>query len=105
MAAESLAAPFAMGAGEVDFAGHALAEEGGRGRFHHLGDELVTGRSGERVVSAPDLEIGIADAAGQQTEEREALGTRRNRQRAGGDYAILQVKREHGVVTDRKSTR
>ena len=46
---------------------------------HHLGDELVTGRSGEAVVAALQFEIGIADAAGQQAEQREALGTRGNR--------------------------
>ena len=97
VASHALAAPFAMRAGEVDFAGHAFADEGGGAGFHHLGDELVAGRSGEGVVAALQFEIGIADAAGQQAEESEPLGTRRNRQVADGDGAILQVNCDHAL--------
>ena len=97
MASQVPAAPFAIGTGQVDLAGHTLADEGVCIGFHHLGDEFVTGRSGEAVVAALQFEIGIADAAGQQAEEREALGTRRNWKRAGGDCAILQVNCEHAL--------
>src|ERR1035437_4926613 len=83
-----------MRAGEVDLAHHTLAEERARAGFHHLGDELVTGCSGERVIAALEFEIGMADAAGQQAQEGEPLRTRRNRQRAGGDCAIRPVNRD-----------
>jgi len=90
-------APFAMRAGEVDLAGHAPAAERGRVRLHHLGDELVAGRSGEPVVAALQLEIGIADAAGQQAQQCEPLRARWNGQGAGSDGAILQVNCEHAL--------
>jgi len=86
-----------MRAGEVDLAHHTLAEERARAGFHHLGDEFVTGSAGEPVIAALQFEIGMADAAGQQAQESEPLGTRRNRQRAGGDYAILQVNCDHAL--------
>src|ERR1019366_953032 len=104
VASQSAAAPFAMGAGEIDFSGHALAEERGRVRFGHLGDELVTGRTGEGVVAALEFEIGVADAAGQEAQEREARGPGRDGQGAGGDDAVFQVNCqvncEHALIIE-----
>ena len=82
MASEAFAAPFAVRAGEVDFAGDAFAGERGGIGFDHFGDELVAGSSGEAVVAALQFEIGIADAAGEEAEESEALGAGRNGQGA-----------------------
>ena len=89
-----------MRAGEVDLAGDTLSDEGARIGFYYLGDEFVTGRSGEAVVAALQFEIGIADATGQQAQEREAPGTLRNWERAGGDCAILQVNCEHALIIE-----
>ena len=77
MASQTLAAPLALRAGQIDLAHDALADQAGRIGLHHLGDEFVAGRAGEAVVAALKLEIGIADAGGQQAQQRKALGARR----------------------------
>jgi hypothetical protein len=74
MAAEIAAAPFTSAAGEVDLAGHALAEPGFVLRFGHFADELVAGGAGEAVVAALEFEVGGADAGGEQADARESLG-------------------------------
>ena len=48
-----------------------------RVRLHDLGDELVPGSARKAVVAALQFQIGIADAARQQAQQRKALGTRR----------------------------
>ena len=97
VASEAFAAPFAVRAGQVDFAGDALAGEGWSIGFDHFGDEFVAGSSGEAVVAALQFEIGIADAGHEEAEEGEPLGAGRDGQGAGGDCAILQMNCEHAL--------
>ncbi len=47
-----------------------------------FGDEFVAGSAGEAVVAALEFEIGVADAGGEQAQQGEAFGPRRNGQRA-----------------------
>ena len=74
MPAESLAAPIAAAALEIDLAHHAAADQVAPLRFHHFADELMAGNAGKAVIAALQFEIGIADAAAQQANERETLG-------------------------------
>jgi hypothetical protein len=74
MASEAAPAPVAGAAGQVDLAGDAAANPGGRIRLDHLADELVAGRAGEAVVTMLEFEIGIADAGAEQADEGEARG-------------------------------
>ena len=100
VATESAEAPFAAGAGEVDFAGDALAEERGGIGFGHFGDEFVAGGAGEAVVAALQFEIGIADAGGEQPEEGEPRGADGHGDLAGGDEAIFQMNGEHALIIE-----
>src|SRR5262249_8452830 len=60
VAAQSLSAPVAPAAGEVDLADDASPEERGVARPLDQADELVSGDPGKVVVSAPQLQIGVA---------------------------------------------
>ncbi len=100
VAGEAAAAPLAVGAGEIDFAGDAAADEGASVRFDDFGDEFVAGGAGEAVVAALKLEIGIADAGGEQAKQGEALGPGRHGHLAQGDGTILQMYREHPPIIE-----
>jgi hypothetical protein len=43
-------------------------------RLDHLGHEFMAGRAGEAVVAALQFQVGIADAAAEQAEQRVAFG-------------------------------
>src|SRR5258706_1624446 len=80
MASEPASAPFAMTAGEIDFAGHALPRPRWVTRtFYDLTDEFMPRRARESVVSTLQLQIGGTDAGGQQANAGEALGDTRQR--------------------------
>ncbi len=60
-------------ASQIDFADHPLPHQLAVVGFDNLAHELVAGCSGETVVAALQFEIGIADAAAQQTNPRKAV--------------------------------
>mmetsp|Transcript_19824 Transcript_19824/g.63067 ORF Transcript_19824/g.63067 Transcript_19824/m.63067 type:complete len:201 (-) Transcript_19824:81-683(-) len=65
------AARAARPAGEVDVPAHALADEirGGGGRFLHHPNKLVADNPLEAHVPLDDLEVGIANTCGQNTND------------------------------------
>ena len=64
--AETLAAPVATAATEIDFAHHAPANQFAPARLHYFADELMARNSVEAVIAALQFQIRIADAAAQQ---------------------------------------
>jgi len=101
MAAEAAPAPVAPAAGQIDLSDHAAANPRGRIRFDHLADEFVAGRAGEAVVSALELEIGIADAAAEQANEGEACGPVGARLVAQFDASVFKVYGQHHLFQGR----
>jgi len=92
--AMALEAPRAPGAGmarEVDFSDHPPARERMRVRLNHFAYEFMTGRAGEAVVAAPELKVGIADAAREEPDQRKALGALRPRDVAKIHAAVFNV--------------
>ena len=79
VAFESASAPGAAAAGEVDFPHDAASDEGVGIRFDDFPHEFMARRAGEAVISALELEVGIADSAGQKTDQRKAFGPGRAR--------------------------
>ena len=63
VAAQSLAAPVAIRASQVDFPDHAFADQLAVIRLHDFRDELVSRGARESIVSALEFDVGIADAA------------------------------------------
>jgi hypothetical protein len=74
MTSETAPAPFALIAGEVDFADRAPAHQGRRVRFDYFAHEFMTRRAGKAVIPALKFEVGIADAATKQANQCEAGG-------------------------------
>jgi len=108
VASQATRAPWAMAAGEIDFAGDAAANPLGLAgaRFvngHHLSDEFVAGRAGESVVAALQLEVGRADAGGQQADAREAFGDARKRGAAQFHAAGFEMDGKHGPFSQRRA--
>jgi len=89
MASETASAPFAVTAGEIDFAGYALPS------LHDLTDEFMARRSGKAVVSTLQFQIGGADPSGQQPNASEALGDAGQRLAAHFDAARLKMNGKH----------
>jgi hypothetical protein len=89
MAAELARAPFAMAAGEIDFAGYTFS------RIHHFTDEFVARRSLKTVVSTLKLEVCRADSGRQQADARESLGNTRQRPSADFDPARFEMDGKH----------
>ena len=95
MAAHTATTPRTIVTAEVDFADDALANEiAGIGR-DYFADELVAGNAGESVVSAPEFEIGVADASLDQADKGEAIGPIRFRRLPDGGGARFQVNGNH----------
>src|SRR6185369_4504542 len=65
-------APLAGAAAQVDFADDAAADQLATVGFDDFPDEFVSGSARESVVSALELEIGIADAGAQHPDEGES---------------------------------
>ena len=83
---------------EVDFSDHPPARERMRVRLNHFAYEFMTGRAGEAVVAALQLQIGIADAREQQTNQSEAFGTLGARRMANFDNARVEMDRDHAPI-------
>jgi hypothetical protein len=67
VAAQASLAPFAVPAGEVNFAGYAASDPfraGSRNR-HHFANEFMSWGPGESIVAALQFEIGGTDTGGQ----------------------------------------
>jgi hypothetical protein len=79
MPAEAALAPLAMPTGQIDFAYDAFPDPRFVGGLRYLAHELVTGRTGESVVSALKFEIGGADSGREQANPGESLGYARQR--------------------------
>src|SRR5436309_305815 len=77
VAAEPARAPCAAAVSQIDFTRHAGADPGGIFSIGAFAGEFVSGRAGEAVVAALQLEIGRAYSGGQQTNPRESLGNSR----------------------------
>jgi hypothetical protein len=95
VAAQSPRAPIAPAARKIDLADNPLPRELSIIRFDHLTHELVAWRSAESVIAALQLEVGIADAAVEQTYERESLRPARHRNAAGLDAPVLYINGSH----------
>ncbi len=74
VAAQTLAAPLAVRASEIDFAHHAFGQQRAVVRCGHFGHKFVPGRAGEAIVAALQFQIGIANAGHQQAQQRVARG-------------------------------
>ena len=98
VAAQFAPAPLAAAAGQIDFADHAPAHQRAIVRFHHHADELVPRCAAKTVVAALELEVGVADAAAQQADEREASGAAGRPAPPHLDAAVFQVNGEHEPV-------
>ena len=66
--------------------------------LHNFADELMAGRAGEAVVAALQLQIGIADAREQQTNQSEAFGTLGARRMANFDNARVEMDRDQAPI-------
>jgi hypothetical protein len=69
--------PFAAPAGEVDFTNDALSDEGTIVRFDDLTHEFMARTTAEAIIAVLQLEVGVADAGGQEADERESFGPAR----------------------------
>jgi hypothetical protein len=92
MPAELARAPFAMSAGEIDFAGYAFAG------IDHLADEFVPRRSAKAVIAALEFEVGGADAGGEQADSGETFGHTRQRPAAKFHAARFEMNGEHDLT-------
>lgn len=103
VASQAAPAPAALAAAQVDFADHPAAHQVRIACFNHLADKLMSRRSGEPVVPALQLQIGIADTAAQQAYHREAFWPAGTRYAADVDTTLFQMNRAHGLssITDR----
>lgn len=102
---ESLPAPDAPPAGEVDLADHAFVEPRGLGRPFDDPYELVSGNAREAVVPAPKLQIRIADSGEADADEREAGAEARNRDVPNVGATRFEDQRLHAVIVDRPRIR
>src|SRR5205814_4904220 len=85
----------ARSARQIDFADDAAADKGRVVRFDDLADEFVARRPGKTVVSALKLDIGVANAAGQQPYQRKPFGPPWPRRPAHAYFVVRQVNGEH----------
>ena len=84
-----------MSAGQVDFAHHAPADEVLRiGLFHHA-HKFVAGRSRKAVISALQFEIGIADSAKFEADQRKSGRPLRSGLFPDFHFAAIEINREH----------
>lgn len=72
VATKAALAPLAGPAGQIDLANHPFADESCIVRLNDFADELVAGASAEAVISAPKLNVCVADSASEQTDEGDA---------------------------------
>src|SRR5579862_6139323 len=103
MAPEAAPAPFAFSASQVDFADYAASQQAPVIGFDNLTHEFVARRSRKTVIAALQFQIGVADAAAQQTYPRKAVCAPGQRHAAHTHPALLQMHRAHRSfsITDR----
>src|ERR1700737_1552202 len=99
MAPQTVLTPLAFSAGQIDFAYHALADPFLVVGRYHFAYELMTRNTLEIVVAALELEVGVADSAIQQPNQRESFRTPRTRIVAQRHRATVQTNCEHIVDT------
>lgn len=99
MASQASLAPLAGSACQIDLAHHALADPASIVRRYDLADEFMAGRTAEVVIAALEFEIGVADSAVEQPDQRESFGTARLRLAAHRDRTMIETNREHIVDT------
>ena len=95
MAAESAGTPFAMAAGEIDFAGYGAADPGGIFGLSNFADEFVAGCAAESIVAALQFEIRRTDSGSEHADAREALGNAGERLFANFDASGFEMNGEH----------
>ena len=104
--AQSLAAPVAIAARQIDLPDHALADQLRGIRLRHLRDELVPGRSGEAVVAALQFQVGIADPGREQSQQGEPRRAAPEPERSRtDDLAAFQVNRQHPLIIELHDSR
>src|SRR5439155_27287706 len=89
------AAPVAAAATQIDLAHHAPPDQVAPVRLHHFAHELVPWYARETVIAALQFEVGIADAAAQQPDQRKSSWRARTRNAFHRDTAIFEVNRKH----------
>src|ERR1051326_1884088 len=100
MASEPATAPVAIRACQIDLAGHPLADPLAVIALDDFRHEFVAGRAGEAVIAAAELEIGIADAAYKQPQQRVAFRARGAGHVAHGNRAVFQMNRQHTLIIE-----
>jgi len=75
MPAHPAATPIAFPARKIDFADYAPPQQIRILGFNDFPDKLVSRDTAESVVAATKFEVGIADAARQKSNQREAFFT------------------------------
>src|SRR5579859_4978862 len=95
MPAEAPPAPVAAAATQVDLSHYALPDQFAPPRLHHLTHKLVSRNAGETVIAALQFQIGIADAAAQQPDQRESLRRARPRNSFQRHAPIFYVNCNH----------
>ena len=93
--AETATAPIAFAASEVDLPNNALADPMAGIGVHHFADELMTGSTAEPVITTLEFEIGVADAAVDQSNGGKSFRTPWWCLRAHRYQTILQPDSEH----------
>jgi len=81
--------PLTRAAIQIDLTHDAAADQISAVGFDHFADKLVSGDAGEAVISALQLQVGIADPGAEHAQERKTRGTRRKGRLAHFDAAVF----------------
>jgi hypothetical protein len=95
MPAKPSTAPLAFPTRQIDLAHNAFADPPAVIGINNLADELVSGCSRKTVVTALQLEIGVADSGPQQANERESRSSFRFSSLLNRDAMVLEVYSYH----------
>src|ERR1700722_4213521 len=93
---QAAAAPLAGPESQVDLTYDPAADPFAGIGVQHLAHEFMARRAGEAVISALQFQVGIADAAAEEPDQRESLGTSGARLVAHLDAPVFQVYDQHG---------
>jgi hypothetical protein len=72
MASQPAGAPLAFAARQIDLANHALADPSPVVRVDDFADKLVARRTAKAVITALQLEVGVANSTEEQADQRES---------------------------------
>ena len=95
VASKSFRTPFAPAARKIDLARNPPPHKFGGVRLDYLTGEFMSRRSAETVVSALQLEIGVADPCIQQPDQRKSIGPRRFADIPEGYPPLVQMHGKH----------